>query len=216
MGFWKELGKVLVKSSITFGIITFAKTQLNKKIENQIVNNIIKMIIFFIALLIKRFSLFGQNMSLFISSLIIVALLFHSAICLIPKIAGLVKTLINYKIIPLIPIIINRTSPSEIVAYYVFSWGPMAWDIKNKFDRTVGEWLPTADDLFESVWKYVGKKALIFVVTLVVYFVLFNLIVKPLLLISMIGITGTKVYILPFSMAIDFIFKTGITQLIID
>jgi len=212
MGFWKELGKAFVKGSITYAITAFAEAQLNKQIKIQIVNNVIKMIIFFIALLINRLSLFGQSMSLYISSLIIVALLFHSAICLIPKIVRFVKTLINYKIIPLIPMIFNKTRPSEIVAYYVFSWGPLAWEIKNRFDTTVGEWVPTADELFDSVWKYIGKRFLIFIVTLGVYFVLFNLIIKPLFLLSMIGITGPKVYVLPFSMAMDSVFKTGITQ----
>jgi len=215
MGFWKELGKVLLKGGITVAIVSFAEAQLNKIIKNLIVNNVIKMILFFIALLINRLSLFDQSMSLFISSLIIVALLFHSAICLVPKIVRFVKTIINYKIIPLIPMIFDGTSPSEIVAYYIFSWGPLAWKIKNKFDRTVGEWVPKADDLFDSVWKYVRKRFIIFIVTLCVYFALFNLIVRPLLLISMIGVAGPKVYILPFSMAMDSVFKTGITQLII-
>jgi len=152
---------------------------------------------------------------MFIASLILVFLLFHSAVCLIPKIVGLIKTLINYKIIPLIPMILDGTSPSEIVAYYVFSWGPLAWKIKNKFDMTVGEWAPTADELVDSVWKYVGKRFIIFIITLGVYFVLFYLIVRPLIQISIMGVKGLKVYVLPFSMAIDFIFKTGITQWII-
>jgi len=102
--------------------------------------------------------------------------------------------------------ILNGTSPSEIVSYYIFSFGPLAWKMKIKFDTTVGEWVPTADDLFESVWKYVGKRALIFVVTLGIYLFLFNLIVKPLLLISMIDVAVPKVYALPFSMAMDSVF----------
>jgi len=46
MGFLKELGKVFVKGGITVAIVSFAEVQLNKKIKNQIVNNVIKMIFF--------------------------------------------------------------------------------------------------------------------------------------------------------------------------
>jgi hypothetical protein len=216
MGFWKELGKTFVKASINTAIIVFTEKQLNKQIKIQISNNVIKMIILFIALLINRFSLFGQKASLFISSLIIVFLLIHSAICLIPKIVRLVKTSIRYKIIPLIPMIINGTSPSEIVTYYICSWGPLAWKIKTKFDKIAGEWVPSANDIYAIVWKYLGKNFLLFIITLGVYLVLFNLIIERLLLISMIGIARPKVYILPFSMAVDLIFKTKITQYIIS
>jgi hypothetical protein len=134
---------------------------------------------------------------------------------LIPKIVRLVKTSIKYKIIPLIPMIINRTSLSEIVTYYICSWGQLAWKIKNKFDKIAGEWVPSANDIYAIVWKYLGKKFLVFIITLGVYLVLFNLIIERLLLISMIGITRLKVYILPFSMAVDLIFKTKIMQYII-
>jgi len=215
MGFWKKLGKTFIKASINTAIIVFTEKQLNKQIKIQISSNVIKMIILFIAFLINRFSLFGQNASLFISSLIIVFLLFHSAICLIPKIVRLVKTSIRYKIIPLIPMIINGTSPSEIVTYYICSWGSLAWKIKTKFDKIAGEWVPSANDIYAIVWKYLGKKFLVFIITLGVYLVLFNLIIERLLLISMIGISRPKVYILPFSMAVDLIFKTKITQYII-
>lgn len=215
MGFFKEFAKIFVKSSIIGAIVGYAKTKLDEQIRNQIINNVIKMIIFFSTIIINHFSLFGQNLSLFISSLIIVALLIHSAVCFIPKIIKLFKTLINYKIIPLIPMIFEGTSPSEIVAYYIFSWGSLAWKIKNKFNETVGEWVPDADELFGYVWVYIGKRFLIFIFTLGIYLVLFNLIVRPLILTSTMGV-GLKVYLLPFFMAIDFIFKTEITQWIIS
>ena len=195
-------------------IVQFVEEQLNTLIKWQIINNCIKMAIFVIAVLINRFTLFGQA-SIVIASVLIVALLLHSIIFAIPKLIRLFLTLKRYKVFPLIPMIVDGVSASEIVAYYIGSWGSLAMAIKDKYDKTIGEWLPTADDLADSLVKYVGLRALIFAISLGAYFALFNLIARPLVLSAGFDGAGLRVYVLPFSMAIDFLFATEITHWVI-
>ncbi|MCL2231667.1 MAG: hypothetical protein FWB99_01145 [Treponema sp.] len=214
MGFFDMLKvglKVITKMTITHLIVQFVEEQLNALIKRQIINNCVKMVIFVIAVLINRFTLFGQA-SIVVASVLIVALLLHSIIFAIPKLIRLFLTLKRYKVFPLIPMLFDGVSASEIVTHYICSWGSLAMAIKDKYDKTIGEWLPTADGLADALIKYVGLRALIFAVSLGAYFVLFNVFARPLILSAGFDGAGLRVYALPFSMAIDFLFNTRITQ----
>ena len=206
--------KVAAKMTTTRLVIQFVENQLNTLIKRQMMNNCVKLVLFIIAVLINRFSLFGQA-SIAIASVIIAALFFHSVIFTIPKMIRLFLTLKRYKVFPLIPMVADGVSASEILAYYIGSWGSLAMEIKSKYDKSIGEWLPTADDIADSLIKYVSFRFLVFIGSLGVYLVLFNLIARPFILQAGFGEAGLRIYVLPFSMAIDFLFRTEITQWII-
>jgi len=208
-----SIAEIFMKAVVKSAVIRFIGEQLNKTIKKQIINNCVKIVVLLIAILVYGFSLFGQA-SLFIGSVIIVALIFHSVFFTIPKMIRLLLTMKRYKIIPLIPMIFEGIRPSEIVAFYIGSWGSLAMAIKKEFDKTIGDWLPTADELADKLMVYVGLRFFVFVVSIVVYIILFNLVARPLLF-SSVGIAELWAYALPFSMAIDFLFNTEITQWII-
>lgn len=213
--FWNGVKQVLkgaAKVTISYAVIKFVEDQLNKQIRNQIISNLIKLVVFLAAIFISGLSPFGKNVSMFISSVIMTGLLVHSFICLIPKVIKTVKTMKKYKIIPLIPLIFDGVSLTEITAYWISSWGPLASALKEKFGSIIAEWIPTADELYDAIKKYAGLRFCVFIVTLALYFVLFTFAAKPILQLAAMRVAGLKVYLLPFSMAIDFLFKTDITQ----
>ncbi|MCL2192124.1 MAG: hypothetical protein FWB78_01855 [Treponema sp.] len=215
MGFWSHVLKTAVKHIVKKHVIQFIGEQLNKMIVMQIIINCVKMGLLLIAILVNGFSLFGQA-SLFVSSGIIILLLFHATLFTIPKIIRALLTMTRYKMFPLIPMIFGGVRPSEIVAYWIGSYGWLARKIKKEYDKTIGDWLPNANQLVDELWIHVGLRFLVFAVSIGIYIILFNFVARPLLLLPAFGDIGLWVYAFPFSMAIDFLFNTGITQWIMD
>lgn len=216
MGFL-DVVKGVVNTSLKIIAGEWIKKQLDKLIKKTIINNVIKQILFIAAILISHVSLgllFGKSAALLISSIIITGLLFHSIIKNIPKLWAILKSIFKYK--ASISLFIGRASPSEILADFVYSCHPVVFKIKGKLDEKLQGWVPTADDLVDYVWDYVGKRALVFVISLAVFLVSFSLIAKPIMLRSVVGITGLKIYITPFAMAIDYLFNTELMRWVIE
>jgi hypothetical protein len=206
MGFWGEVGKVLVNSAIQVVAGEFIRRQLNKLIKKQVVNNLVKLAVFLAAILISYLGLFGQSGSLLISSLLILALLAHSALKIVPRIPLVLRLIAQ---IP-IKMIFQGSGFSELLAGYLEASHPVIFKLKAKADTKLKGWVPTADDLVEYVWGYIGKQALVFAISLGLFMVSFGFIVKPMLQSAVMGVHGIKTYVVPFAMAIDYIFKTNI------
>jgi ABC-type transport system involved in cytochrome bd biosynthesis fused ATPase/permease subunit len=208
MGFWKNLGQALAKGVISVAVAEFISRQLNKLIKNQIINNAVKLVIFLVAILISHLSLFGEGASLLASSVIILGLLLHSVIKTVPKIL----LLIEYIPESIFKIISESKTPSELLANYLRRCHPLIFILKAKADEKLQGWIPSADDLVDYVWGYLGKQILIFAITLGLFIVSFNFIAKPMLQSAVMGVSGIKTYFVPFAMAIDYIFKTQTMQ----
>jgi hypothetical protein len=216
MGFL-DIIKGVVNTGIKFIASEWIEKQLDKLIKKTIVNSVIKQMLFLAAILISYVSLgvlFGKSVSLLISSITITGLLLHSLIRTLPMVWAILKIIVKHK--GFILSFIKGVSPSEIIADFVYSCHPLVFMIKARLDEKLRGWVPTADDLVEYVWGYVGKRALIFVISLAVFFISFYFIAKPILLRSVIGISGLKIYLSPFAMAIDYLFKTEIMQWVIE
>lgn len=116
-------------------------------------------------------------------------------------------------------IIVQSKSPAEIITKYVTKCHPWVFRAKDWLYKAFGGRfngiLPTVDDLVGHIWGYIGKQALVFGITLVLYIVSFNFIVRPMLQLSILGVTGLKMYLIPFAMAVDFIFKTQLMRWVI-
>jgi hypothetical protein len=212
MGFFTDIGKTLTRTGILIIAGEFVRKQLNKLIKRQIIINAIKLCFFLGAVLISSFSFFGVTVSLYISSIIITGLLIHSAIMVIPKVTAIVPTLWK-----LLISMINKKAytPSEILAEYIRLCHPWALKPKAWLDVKLKGWVPTANDLAAYVWGYLGKRFLGFVISFAVFLITFNLVVRPLLHAEIIGIGAIKIYLVPFFMAIDFIFKTHLMEILI-
>jgi hypothetical protein len=218
MGFWGELGKTLVKTAALVTAGEAAKKLLDKVIKNQIRNNAIKLAVFFIAILISYISVFGENISLLISSVLMLGILLHSMVMLLFKIPPFLRYIVPF----LFEIISRREkkrSIAEIITQYVANCYPWIFKAKdwlyNIFGGRFNGILPTVNDLVDYIWGYIGKQTLVFVITLVLYIVSFNFIVRPRLQSSVLGVSGLKMYLVPFAMAADFIFKTRLMQWVV-
>jgi len=208
----KNLVKNVIRTSIIYLAGEFVKNQLNDIIRVQIITNAVKLCLFLAAVFIFYKSIFGITSSMFIGSLIITGLLVHSLIMTLPKAISLFLTLWKYKFF--IALFIGKASPSEILAYYIRLCHPWALKIKAWLDKRLNGWVPTANDLVDYVWGYLGKRLLVFGISMTVFLVSFNFFVRPMLHVNVLGIGWLKVYFLPFAMAIDFLFKTELMQLI--
>ncbi|MDR2782747.1 MAG: hypothetical protein LBB48_02705 [Treponema sp.] len=195
----------VVRLGINVAAGMFVESQLNKLVKKTIVNNIVKLLLFLAAVFIPHFLLgvlFGKNVSLFVSSALLLALLVHTALNLVPKILQAIR------IIPMIPfgIIAESAGPSDFVARYVYSIHPFVFKLKAKLDAKLDGWIPSADDLVSYVWGYVGKQVVVFVLSMAVFLAAFTFVVKPMLLSAVVGVYGIRLYAAPFAMAADYIF----------
>jgi len=84
--------------------------------------------------------------------------------------------------------------------------------INGKLDEIPVDFVLTADDPVADIMASPGKRFLIFVVNLGVYILIFNLVVRRFMLMPVVGDIGPLVYAMPFSIAVDFLFSTEITQ----
>jgi hypothetical protein len=124
------------------------------------------------------------------------------------------KLLLLIKYIPksIFEIVSQSGTPSELLSNYLLSCHPLIFNLKAKADEKLNGWIPSADDLVDYVWGYLGKQILIFGITLGLFIVSFSFIVKPMLQSTVMGVSGIKTYLIPFAMAIDYIFKTQTMQ----
>jgi hypothetical protein len=212
MGFWKELAKVAVNITLTVAAGEFIKKQLNKLIKKTIINSIVRQVLFLAAVLVPYISLgvlFGKNVSFFISSVLLVCLLLDSIIRIIPKIYGFLRAFFKYKLFIPFFCFFQGYGPSDILADYLYSTHPFIFGVKAGLDEHLNGWIPSADALVGYVWGYLGKQIVIFILAMAVFLVSFNIIVKPMLLSAIVGVTGLKLYVAPFAMAIDYLFKAN-------
>jgi hypothetical protein len=208
MGSWKDVGIAAAKLAVNVGIGyaagRFVEKQLNKLIKKTIISVLVKQVLFIVAVIIPTLSLgyfLGKNISLFVSSVMILALLAHSVIKLVPKIWGFPYGLVK--------MFLESGGPSAFLANYIYSIHPWLFQAKSALDEKLSGWVPSADALVSYVWSYVGKQLIIFIVSLALFFASFTFLVRPVLLNEFLGISGLKLYLVPFAMSADYIFGTN-------
>ena len=213
MGFLADLGKTIVQTSILTLTGEFVRRQLNELIKRQITVNVIKLCLFLLAMFISYVSIFGKTASLYISSFILTGLLLHAVIKAFLNAIAWAPILWDHR--QFISMGIKGSRPTEILASYIILRYPWAFKMKAALDAKLKGWVPSANDLVDYVWAYIEKRFLVFGVSLAVFLVSFNLIIRPMLQLSILGIGRLKIYLAPFAMAIDFIFKTELTRFIL-
>lgn len=183
--------KVIVGFTITRVACSRAEERFHTLVVSQIVYNMIMLCVFIIAMLIAHFDFFGEKSSSFISTSLMLGMLITSTVRITIKLPFIFAYILPFPIH-----LIRGYSIGEIISKYVAKTHPA-------MDLLLGMFV-TYEELLDEIWGYLGKQILVFCMTMGFYIGLFNFIVKPMLQVSVLGIKGVKMYLLPFIMAIDY------------
>ncbi len=214
MALLKTLIKSVSKVCVSCVLGEVARGFLNKIIKRQIINNSILLLIFLIAVLISYIKLFGKDISLFITAVIVLGIMVYSIVRFIIFFIRQIPLIISFPIE-----VFKAKSLTEAICIYVYKKYAWIFKLRDLFYRIFNGFfkdsLPEPKDLVDYIWGYLGKQLIIFIVSLGLYLLIFTLFVKPLLQFTCTGISGIKIYFVPFAMAIDYFFKTNLMALLI-